>query len=88
MAKDTNEDITIIGIGSSAGGLEAIRELVATLPTDLKVAYVVVQHMAGVGCCPAAVASLSFRPVPGVGRPEWRVLGTAASLSSRTVPAG
>ncbi|WP_227269456.1 chemotaxis protein CheB [Roseobacter weihaiensis] len=39
------KDITIIGIGSSAGGLEAIRELVATLPTNLKVAYVVVQHM-------------------------------------------
>ncbi|MGZ2258119.1 chemotaxis protein CheB [Roseobacter sp. A03A-229] len=41
---DTDE-LTIIGIGSSAGGLEAIRELVATLPTDLQVAYVVVQHM-------------------------------------------
>ncbi|MEM9636237.1 MAG: chemotaxis protein CheB [Pseudomonadota bacterium] len=39
------EELTIIGIGSSAGGLEAIRELVATLPTDLQVAYVVVQHM-------------------------------------------
>ncbi len=37
--------LTIIGIGSSAGGLEAIRELVATLPTTLNVAYVVVQHM-------------------------------------------
>lgn len=40
-----SEDLTIIGIGSSAGGLEAIRELVATLPTDLDVSYVVVQHM-------------------------------------------
>ncbi|MFK7744122.1 MAG: chemotaxis protein CheB [Roseobacter sp.] len=39
------KDITIVGIGSSAGGLEAIRELVATLPTTLNVAYVVVQHM-------------------------------------------
>ncbi|QJF51015.1 chemotaxis protein CheB [Roseobacter ponti] len=38
-------ELTIIGIGSSAGGLEAIRELVATLPTDLNVTYVVVQHM-------------------------------------------
>ena len=44
MAKDT-KDLTIIGIGSSAGGLEAIRELVATLPTTLSVAYIVVQHM-------------------------------------------
>lgn len=41
---DTGE-LTLIGIGSSAGGLEAIRELVATLPTDMQVAYVVVQHM-------------------------------------------
>lgn len=45
MAKDTTADLTIVGIGSSAGGLEAIRELVSTLPTDLDVAYVVVQHM-------------------------------------------
>ena len=43
--KDENKELTIIGIGSSAGGLEAIRELVATLPTQMKVAYVVVQHM-------------------------------------------
>ena len=40
-----SSDITIVGIGSSAGGLEAIRELVSTLPIDLNVAYVVVQHM-------------------------------------------
>lgn len=45
MAKDGTAELTIVGIGSSAGGLEAIRELVATLPTDLDVAYVVVQHM-------------------------------------------
>ncbi|WP_300030782.1 chemotaxis protein CheB [uncultured Roseobacter sp.] len=45
MAESENSDLTIIGIGSSAGGLEAIRELVSTLPTDLSVAYVVVQHM-------------------------------------------
>ena len=38
-------DLTIIGIGSSAGGLEAVRELVVTLPSDLPVSYVVVQHM-------------------------------------------
>ena len=44
MAKNEN-NLTIIGIGSSAGGLEAIRELVATLPTSLNVAYVIVQHM-------------------------------------------
>lgn len=42
---DNDADLTIIGIGSSAGGLEAIRELVVTLPSDLPVSYVVVQHM-------------------------------------------
>ncbi|WP_298835653.1 chemotaxis protein CheB [uncultured Roseobacter sp.] len=45
MTTSETNDLTIIGIGSSAGGLEAIRELVSTLPTDLSVAYVVVQHM-------------------------------------------
>ncbi|WP_405111466.1 chemotaxis protein CheB [Phaeobacter sp. BS52] len=45
MTTQTTQDLTIIGIGSSAGGLEAIRELVATLPVDVPAAYVVVQHM-------------------------------------------
>lgn len=35
MTTQTTQDLTIIGIGSSAGGLEAIRELVATLPVDV-----------------------------------------------------
>ena len=35
----------LIGIGSSAGGLEAVRELVAALPMDVPASYVVVQHM-------------------------------------------
>jgi two-component system CheB/CheR fusion protein len=38
-------DLTIIGLGSSAGGLEAVRDFVGSLPTDLNVTYVVVQHM-------------------------------------------
>ncbi|MEM8554959.1 MAG: chemotaxis protein CheB, partial [Pseudomonadota bacterium] len=37
--------MSIIGIGSSAGGLEAIRELVASIPKDVDAAYVIVQHM-------------------------------------------
>lgn len=45
MKDEKAEALTIIAIGSSAGGLEAIRELVATLPADLPVTYVVVQHM-------------------------------------------
>ncbi len=38
-------DLTIIGIGSSAGGLEAISELVGSLPADMNATYVVVQHL-------------------------------------------
>jgi two-component system CheB/CheR fusion protein len=35
-----------VGIGASAGGLEALREFIAALPTDSGLAYVVVQHLA------------------------------------------
>ncbi|MEM6414369.1 MAG: chemotaxis protein CheB [Pseudomonadota bacterium] len=35
-----------VGIGSSAGGLEALRELAKSLPRDTNATYIVVQHMA------------------------------------------
>lgn len=35
----------MVGIGSSAGGLEAIRELVKNLPLHISATYVIVQHM-------------------------------------------
>lgn len=35
----------VIGIGSSAGGLEATRDLVRNLPTDINAAHVIVQHL-------------------------------------------
>ena len=35
----------LVGIGSSAGGLEALSTLIAALPTDLGIAYVVLQHL-------------------------------------------
>lgn len=41
----TDQDITVIAIGSSAGGLEAIGEFVSALSHDMAVAYVVAQHM-------------------------------------------
>ncbi|MCH9816769.1 MAG: PAS domain-containing protein [Actinomycetia bacterium] len=37
--------IRVVAVGSSAGGLDALSELLAGLPTDLAVAYVVAQHM-------------------------------------------
>lgn len=38
-------DLTIIGVGSSAGGLEAISELVGSLNPDMNATYIVVQHL-------------------------------------------
>src|SRR5690606_4745688 len=37
---------TVAGIGASAGGIEALRELFGTVPPDLDLAYVVVVHLA------------------------------------------
>jgi two-component system CheB/CheR fusion protein len=44
-ARDKREAITIVGIGSSAGGLEAISELTRALPTQASMAYLVAQHL-------------------------------------------
>ena len=35
----------VVGIGASAGGLEAVRTLFAAMPTDLGLAFVLVQHL-------------------------------------------
>ena len=37
--------LKIVGIGASAGGLEAFTEVVGALPADAPVAYVLVQHL-------------------------------------------
>lgn len=45
---DANPDnvlFPVVGIGASAGGLEAISELLEYLPPNLKMAYVVIQHL-------------------------------------------
>jgi two-component system CheB/CheR fusion protein len=39
------EGITIVGIGASAGGLEAFSELLRALPSNTGMAFVVVQHL-------------------------------------------
>jgi len=36
----------VVGIGASAGGLEALSQLLGTLPNNAGMAYVVVQHLA------------------------------------------
>src|SRR5215470_9480349 len=38
--------LPVVGIGASAGGIEALREFFAALPDDLGLAYVVVVHLA------------------------------------------
>src|SRR5688572_9774315 len=35
----------VVGIGASAGGLEALRQLVARIPVDTGLAVVVLQHL-------------------------------------------
>lgn len=41
----SEDDLVIVGIGASAGGLEALRGLLAGLPTDANIAYVIAQHL-------------------------------------------
>jgi two-component system, chemotaxis family, CheB/CheR fusion protein len=38
--------LTVVGIGASAGGIEALREFFSTVSDDLGLAYVVVMHLA------------------------------------------
>ena len=41
---DEGEPLFVVGIGASAGGLEALRALLPQLPTNAEIAYVIVQH--------------------------------------------
>ena len=46
MAKNSDQDkLIIVGIGASAGGLEAISTLITNLPKNMSAAYVIAQHM-------------------------------------------
>jgi len=44
QAEKTPQPLTIVGIGASAGGLEAFTELLRVLPSDTGMAFVFVQH--------------------------------------------
>ncbi len=39
------EDVTVVGIGASAGGFEACRKLLAALPAESGMAFILVQHL-------------------------------------------
>ena len=45
ITAEREDGLCIVGIGASAGGLEAIREMLANAPTDANLAYVVIQHL-------------------------------------------
>jgi two-component system, chemotaxis family, CheB/CheR fusion protein len=44
VAKSREQDVYVIGIGASAGGLQALEAMFSTIPQD-NVAYVIVQHI-------------------------------------------
>jgi two-component system CheB/CheR fusion protein len=39
------KDFAVVGIGASAGGLEACRRLIDALPADIGMAFILVQHL-------------------------------------------
>jgi two-component system, chemotaxis family, CheB/CheR fusion protein len=54
---------SIVGIGASAGGLEAFDELLTNLPLDTGMAFVLVQHLAAKSILPALLSKSSKMPV-------------------------
>src|SRR5687767_3572450 len=45
-ALSRKQPLPVVGIGASAGGLDAFRELLKSLPADSGMAFVIVQHLA------------------------------------------
>lgn len=43
--EETQQDFPIVGIGASAGGLEAFRQFLSAVPEESGMAYVLVQHL-------------------------------------------
>jgi two-component system CheB/CheR fusion protein len=58
-AAATNADFTIVGIGASAGGLEALERFFGALPSGCGMAFVVIQHLDPTH--PSAMAALLQR---------------------------
>ena len=44
-ARPPRGDFPVVGVGASAGGLDAFRQLLGALPTDTGMAFVLVQHL-------------------------------------------
>jgi two-component system CheB/CheR fusion protein len=45
LPSEPENDTTIVAIGASAGGIEALSELISNLPADTGLAFVLVQHL-------------------------------------------
>jgi two-component system CheB/CheR fusion protein len=45
LPKATHQDFPIVGVGASAGGLEAFSQFINAIPNNSEMAYVVVQHL-------------------------------------------
>ena len=45
LPEATRQDFPIVGIGASAGGLDAFRQFIDAIPADSEMAYVIVQHL-------------------------------------------
>ena len=45
QARPPRSDFPVVGVGASAGGLEAFRQLLGALPSDTGMAFVLVQHL-------------------------------------------
>src|SRR3981081_3487130 len=43
--KSTSLEIPVVAIGASAGGLEALTAILRALPTDIAMAFMLIQHL-------------------------------------------
>ncbi len=79
MSKHGTRNFSIVGVGASAGGVEALIELFRDMPVGIGLGFVVVTHL-GPGresSLPGIIASHSALPVEVVRDGRWS--GRAAS---------
>ncbi|MFX5260760.1 chemotaxis protein CheB, partial [Acinetobacter baumannii] len=68
------EQLRLVGIGASAGGLEALRDLIENLPASSQYSYVIAQHLS-----PSHISMLANLLAP---KTDLKV----QNLSAREVP--
>ncbi len=45
VTQDGDKALIVVGVGASAGGLEALQSMVSNLPNELKMSFIVAQHL-------------------------------------------